>query len=400
MIVAPSSAVERTPDSASIPTAPHSSAYQPHLSDAHFPALDGIRGIAILWVMLFHMNVMVPLCAIDRIWAGVCGEGGIGVEIFFVLSGFLITGILFDTRKDRGYFRNFYARRILRIFPLYYAVVAFCLLVLPHIPNPRSAKFGSVQGDAIFYWLHLSNFAIARRGKFVHGILDVSWSLSIEEQFYLLWPLAVSLLRRHVLMGLCCVLTCISIASRLILWRHGAPPVALYTLTFCRMDGLSIGAWLALFVRFGGGRRFGILPLFVAAGAVVVWAVWTMRDIQWLIIAMSYPAIALATAAVILTVVRGHAKPLNTLLSLPPLRFLDRLSYALYLFHYPLMSILRGEVFSPQQLPRLLGSAIPGQLAFDSLGITISCGAAWLSWHCFEKRFLKLKRLFPKAGQR
>jgi len=346
--------------------------------------LDGIRALAILSVFVHHaLNVKL-------LW--------MGVDLFFILSGFLITGILFDTRSDRGYFPNFYARRILRIFPLYYGVVAFSLLILPHIPNAKSIKFGSVHGDAIYYWLHLSNFAIARRGKFVHGILDVSWSLAIEEQFYLLWPLAVLLLRRRVLMGLCMFLAAVSIVSRLVLWRHGAPAIALYTLTFCRMDGLCTGAWLALFVRYGGGRRLGILPLAAAVLAIAAWATWTWAGNAWLTTAATDPAISLATAAVILTVIRGHAAPLNALLSASPLRLLGRLSYALYLFHYPLMAIARDKIFSPQRMPSVLGSALPGQILFDLLGIAISMAAAWLSWNLFEKRILRLKRYFPKGA--
>src|SRR5437868_4990567 len=99
----------------------------------HLPALDGLRGLAILWVMLFHMAVVPAVGPAARVWKAVAAQGGLGVDIFFVLSGFLITGILLGSKERPNYFRNFYARRVLRIFPLYYAVVFFSLVVLPHV---------------------------------------------------------------------------------------------------------------------------------------------------------------------------------------------------------------------------------------------------------------------------
>ena len=105
----------------------------------HVPALDGIRGLAILlvmqthfWDIAFGFASLPPTLAIDRFLRRLFGVGGTGVDLFFVLSGFLITGILFDAKRSSGYFRNFYARRFLRIFPLYYAFLAFSLLILPN----------------------------------------------------------------------------------------------------------------------------------------------------------------------------------------------------------------------------------------------------------------------------
>src|SRR5690349_3202734 len=102
------------------------------------PALDGLRGLAIMLVMLHHMTVMTSQVPVDQAFAMVAHFGWAGVNLFFVLSGFLITGILYEAKGSQFYFRNFYARRILRIFPLYYAVVVFSLLLLPHIPNPKA----------------------------------------------------------------------------------------------------------------------------------------------------------------------------------------------------------------------------------------------------------------------
>src|SRR6478735_7238859 len=185
--------------------------------DKHVPALDGLRGVAILVVMLFHMAMVPPIGRVASVWASVTHFGGLGVDIFFVLSGFLITGILLNAREQPHYFRNFYARRALRIFPLYYAVVFLSLVVLPRAMPWTVAKFGTVNREAVWYWFHLSNFAIARRGAFVHGVLDVSWSLAIEEQFYLIWPAIVLFASRTGLRLLCLSLIVGSCMARAIL---------------------------------------------------------------------------------------------------------------------------------------------------------------------------------------
>src|SRR5438552_6539803 len=135
-------------------------------------ALDGLRGIAILLVMMHHQTVQIGSTAVDR-FAGFWTTGGwIGVDLFFVLSGFLITGILYDAKGKSHYFRNFYARRVLRIFPLYYAVLIVCVGLLPWIPHPKAAAFGRIAGDQGWYFIYLQNYVMAWRGTFRHGILD------------------------------------------------------------------------------------------------------------------------------------------------------------------------------------------------------------------------------------
>lgn len=364
----------------------------------HVPALDGMRGLAILWVMLFHMAVIPVVGPAAAWWQAIAQRGGLGVDIFFVLSGFLITGILLDTKARPHYFRNFYARRVLRIFPLYYAIVFFSLVVLPHLTHERAAKFEPVLRDAVWYWFHASNFAIARRGAFIHGILDVSWSLAIEEQFYLLWPLVVLLTSAGRLRTVCFALVVLSCVSRVVLTARGVNPVAVYTLTFCRLDGLSLGALTALCISvFAAGTLRRVLPTISLGSSVLVALTFlsTRSPLFTLVdVGVEHTAVALLTACAIIAALTSASPALTRLLSTSALRVLGRFSYAMYLFHYPLMAAVRDRVLKPASMPVIFGSSLPSQLAFDLAGILITLGAAFLSWHAYEKWFLRLKRHF------
>ena len=149
----------------------------------HSPALDGLRGLAILLVLALHLTIIKPVTAVDQAITSVLHAGWMGVDLFFVLSGFLITGILIDSRGSDRYFLTFYARRTLRIVPLYYLVVFVSFVVLPHFPTWYDRLVGPKMVLPEWeYWLFLSNIGISDRDRFLHGILGVSWSLSIEEQ--------------------------------------------------------------------------------------------------------------------------------------------------------------------------------------------------------------------------
>ena len=160
---------------------------------------------------------------IDRSVLFWTGSGWNGVDLFFVLSGFLITGVLLDAKGSTGYFRNFYARRVLRIFPLYYGVVLVHLVVLRYVLNDPN-HFDDRDIDLIWYLLHLSNLIVGLRSGRDTG-LDHAWSLAIEEQFYLLWPLLVLWLNRRRLIMLCVVLIGLAIALRIGFVFGGAPRI-------------------------------------------------------------------------------------------------------------------------------------------------------------------------------
>ena len=172
----------------------------------HIKPLDGLRGIAILLVMWFHFAWPAKAQGlITRLYVSVAALGWVGVDLFFVLSGFLITGILLDSKRGAGYFRNFYARRVLRIFPLYYAVLLVTLVILPLIvPYDTPALKRLLEGQG-WLWLYSTNISVAvEHGNWIASAdwlrMGALWSLAVEEHFYLVWPLLVFFLSRRALL--------------------------------------------------------------------------------------------------------------------------------------------------------------------------------------------------------
>ncbi|MBD0321145.1 MAG: acyltransferase, partial [Gemmatimonadetes bacterium] len=165
----------------------------------HLPALDGLRGVAVALVVLLHFTLFVPAGPVESFFSRGVGTGWMGVDLFFVLSGFLITGILYDSRDSPAYFRNFYARRSLRIFPLYYAYLFAIFAVLPRV---QAGAAGPAEESArIWVWTYLSNVLFARGGwEVMPGHTTHLWSLAVEEQFYLLWFAAVVMAPRRWLL--------------------------------------------------------------------------------------------------------------------------------------------------------------------------------------------------------
>jgi peptidoglycan/LPS O-acetylase OafA/YrhL len=375
--------------------------------------LDGLRGLAILGV-LFHHQTLLPLegagPALDLWFARLFHVGWCGVDLFFVLSGFLITGLLLDAKGDRHYFRNFYARRTLRIFPLYYAVVFFSLIILPNlpaglVPPEKVRNFGRIDGDELWYWTYLSNFAVAAAGQWRHGILDISWSLAIEEQFYLMWPLVVASLGRTALLRVCIGLVLLAPLSRLALHLGGASSLAVYVLTPARIDTLAIGAFLAIASRAPGGLA-RLLPAARGIGAALALAlvVWFVagRGLDPLLpgfLVGGFSLVALAFGALlVMTVSAQPGSLLHAIFASPVLRAFGKYSYALYLFHLPLRALVRDAWFTPASVPALAGSLIPGQILFYAVSTAVAFGAAVLSWYAYESRFLALKRFFPRSS--
>src|SRR5271154_1735476 len=205
------------------------------------PQLDAVRGIAVLLVLLHNTDVYP---ALHLHW--ISANGWMGVDLFFVLSGLLITGILLDTKESDGYFKNFYARRTLRIWPLYYSLLLFMFVIVPIVrPSEGHAVFEARSAPWWSFPIFLQNFLIPIPTQ-ATGALGVTWSLAVEEQFYLFWPLVVRFCNEAQLRKIAIAVICISPVLRFYLVQH---QVNIYSNTFCRLDGLMAGALLALVIR-------------------------------------------------------------------------------------------------------------------------------------------------------
>ena len=202
----------------------------------------GCRSRLAVLLVLVHNTNKYPSLHLGLI----SDNGWMGVDLFFVLSGFLITRILLDTKQSECYFRNFYARRCLRIWPLYYSVLLFMFVIVPFLrPSEAHAVFEARSSPWWAFPVFLQNFLVSIPAM-ATGPLGVTWSLAVEEQFYLFWPLVVRFCNETQLRKIAIAVICLSPALRFYLSLH---QVNIYSNTFCRLDGLMAGALLALVIR-------------------------------------------------------------------------------------------------------------------------------------------------------
>jgi peptidoglycan/LPS O-acetylase OafA/YrhL len=337
------------------------------------------------------------------IYGSLVSIGWSGVDLFFVLSGFLITGILLDSRSEGKYFKKFYARRILRIFPLYYAVVAsvfvagpFILANLSRNGLPATKLHPESQ---LFAWTFTLNIPFGFDTQHVSSLIHPLWSVSVEEQFYLFWPLVVYLLRPQDLRRLCLALVGTALAIRIVFSMAGNG-LAAYVFTPCRFDALALGALLALTLRTPGGMtlakqwasRFTVVA-FVGVAIIVFLRGTLFTDPVVSTVGLSLIAILYASAlACVLATPLGSA--LRRPFCITPLRLLGKYSYATYVFHQFIIVGLVAMGISSITLASRLHSKIWGDLAFGAIAGATTLGCAVASWWLFEKRFLSLKRAF------
>jgi peptidoglycan/LPS O-acetylase OafA/YrhL len=345
------------------------------------PQLDALRGIAILLVIAHNATLrygttsyLHPL--FDRGW--------MGVDLFFALSGFLITGILLDTKESPGYFKNFYARRILRIWPLYYALLALMFVVLPRMSSSESVAIFGKSSPWWAYPLFLQNFLLPLSTD-AAGPLGVTWSLAIEEQFYLVWPIVVRFLSRRQVAILAIAEICASPVLRYFLVAHH---VHIYANFFCRLDGLMVGAFLATLVRASGFARERYVKgawIFLAVAAPL--AIFTdLKHEEWMVFTFT----SLAAGALVYLAMFWRQAGLQRVLANRVLLFTGTISYGLFLLHKLSFAAVDGAHMNFVRHPLVALCVI---LAGSYL-------LAIVSWNVLEQPFLRLKRFFLLRRQR
>lgn len=369
------------------------------------PVLDGIRGLAIALVLYHHFviySALSPEVRLDYHLFRIGTSAWLGVDLFFVLSGFLITGILYDAKKSQHYFRNFYARRALRIFPLYYTFLVGVFLFLPLFLEP--AAKGALTDGQLWYWTYTSNIdvAIDRWQKPLH--LGHFWSLAVEEQFYLIWPVVVLAFSRSALLRITALCFFGALLLRFML-PNWLPPLANYVLMPTRMDAFAAGAIVALLVRGPGGlRSLGAWPVRVMLASTAMAAAlyqWKrgLNELDPLVRTFGYSIIAISFAALI-AVALGlkQGSWLRHVLSNGILVTLGKYSYALYVFHHPIILLMKDYGLSVDMVPRFAGSQALGLLVFGAIAFSLTMFCALLSWRLVEKPFLELKNRFSVRG--
>lgn len=374
------------------------------------PELDGIRGLAILGVLCSHLaglggivNNTYPTVA-EKLLLHLAVPMWGGVDLFFVLSGFLITGILLRTKTSPHYFKSFYARRVLRIFPIYYLVLTLSLIA-GRFSSSFAAELPPWTSWKVAYFLYLQNWPVFWHGeKAMRSIWGAYWSLAVEEQFYFIWPLAVLLLAPRTLMKICYIALPCALALRIYLYQsYFGDHVGLLQLTSSRIDGLLLGAICSIYMSLHHRPVPMRWVVASAASGFCVLAYIAIFQRQELVATAGWigtiGVLGFALLSTALVAISQHQLPVvQRILTMKWLRLAGKYSYGMYVYHLFFLIGLR----------RWMGQSVDGQSLgiHHNLAVKILVMAAEmvvvflvakLSFDLFESRVLRLKRYFKPA---
>jgi peptidoglycan/LPS O-acetylase OafA/YrhL len=370
---------------------------------SRLPELDGIRGVAIGLILIWHyFAIRVPINPDSRLFQFVfyLRQSWCGVDLFFVLSGFLIGGILIDARESKHFFRTFYLRRAFRILPLYFLVlISFSVgAYLTERGWGASVKYAFDQNGPIWsYWFLVQNIWSAATGQWGSHWLGVTWSLAIEEQFYITLPLLVRYTSTRLLPWVVLALVGLAPILRTILYYHYQfGQFSGYWLMPCRTDALGLGVLLAVLIRSAHGWRTLINNKWI----VVVSLCASCAGFVWLDIhgcgvgtepmaTYGHSVLAVFFASLIAWMLIVPTGSLCRIMRFKPLGFLGIIAYGVYLLHYPILVLVQGSgLFKPTNADTWDGVLI----TMLALGLTILFST--LSWTLVEKRLLSVAHRF------
>lgn len=378
----------------------------PRESSRRYPALDGLRGIAIALVLIHHAfpTARGSLCA--RAIARVVDVGWIGVTLFFVLSGFLIVGTLIDAKGNAHYYRNFLIRRALRILPLYYVFLLVHQAFAMTIARPGKHGFLTPRPLSWPIPLFLTNMPELFPVGPLIGELGPLWSLAVEEQAYLILPVLVARLSRDRLLRLFLATIPLALAWRIAVLSGLSRPEAAYTWTPSALDAFAAGGIVAIAIRRSADRdRCRRIAAAVAlasglalAAICLVLGHFHLWDGMRPILSVGLSALALFFASIVASsLFSPNDSPLNRALSNRALGELGKRSYAIYLFHTAAFDVLHPWLLR-RLGPKLVVWSVPTSFLVFALVVAAAYLAAKASELLLERPFLRLKRFFPSGA--
>jgi peptidoglycan/LPS O-acetylase OafA/YrhL len=359
---------------------------------SRIPELDGIRGLAILLVLVLHYFVELTIPYVKAGWQIksllLLQLSWSGVDLFFVLSGFLIGGILLDAKFADSYYRTFYLRRFYRIVPVYFLLIAAYVIGAYCLPS-ATKPLGELFDRQIPLWpypLFLQNLFMTWHQGYGSGWLGVTWSLAVEEQFYLLLPFVVRRLSRRGILAFAIGMIVMAPVLRIVLERHGASGMAIYTLLPCRADALGFGLLVAIVCRnktawewLTSHRRYVYTALAVLGSGLLV---WVMRDFP-----LGFTWMAALYASLLILVVVTPGPVARLVFRSFALTKLGAVAYFVYLFHPGILRLYHYWFFGAA--PRVLDWPT-WWVTLLSLGTVLLLSA--ISWRLLEKPLIKRAR--------
>jgi peptidoglycan/LPS O-acetylase OafA/YrhL len=355
----------------------------------YIPQIDGLRGIAVILVLVGHAASFVEALPDAKMLEYV----RFTVDVFFVLSGFLITGILLDSKGAPHYFRNFYVRRSLRVWPLYYLVLFLVFVVAPLFRPAMRQTVANIWPAFVFYVQNIIYHDIYPFG------LGATWSLAIEEQFYLTWPVLVFLLKNQTLSIVSVCLVIVSTSVRLTSYFHGAPPAFPHMFTLARLDSIAFGCLAALWLRSPTCtlprwrvRAYQFVGLGVAGTVLARFLMHRNSSI----VSYTFMAIAFTGLLGISLISDPRSSLLGRSLSSHWLRYIGKISYGLYLWHLPLFILW---VRFLRSVPFLGAYPVARNLLAFVGELLLALVVAFISWRVFEEPILRLKEIFPSGSK-
>jgi peptidoglycan/LPS O-acetylase OafA/YrhL len=363
---------------------------QVHIKSKHILQLDGLRGLAILLVLSFHY--FVPL-------SGIFSLGWSGVDLFFVLSGFLITMRLLDTIDSRDYFSHFYRNRILRIFPLYYlTLILFFLAIYTLVKEEHLHNIAFYKLHWLSFFVFTQNWSLIFYGHPVDTYITHFWSLAVEEQFYILWPFVLYFIRdrKKLFRIMLLALPLIIIVRSGIYIRH--PEFNMhrhyYINTFCRMDSFIIGAIMCFIYRseINVSNKtiyylFYLFLLLLCAGIAIsgnaFFANYFFSTIGYTILAVLYACL------LYISIQTGNF--FSAFFEIPFLRFCGKISYGIYIFHWPVRLIFGFKIYNWAIVHLPFSSSLTEFFSL-ALCVLLTFIVSIISFYYFESYFLRLKK--------